>query len=237
MSITKDMLLTINGDKSNLSAPLSVYFGDRGIDIFFEIKDIGYNFSGNVLENLDNSTVSTIIKKPNGNVYRTTKASVTNKKVKFTITREITDELSEIGFYDLQFQFYDAETGRITIPPIQFEVKELLAPIDDDAITNGQINYGMVDEIKVSPKEGEKVLAAWVAGEFITANKLNAMVEAIQHLNDMFLQYGTHESLPVNPKEYMKYYDTTIKKELTYISGNWYDNDGFVVDEVINPIN
>ena len=43
------------------------------------------------------------------------------------------DELDEIGIYNIQFHFYDNEDNRITIPPVQFEVKELLGVIKEEA--------------------------------------------------------------------------------------------------------
>lgn len=231
MAIIKNLVINIQGERSVLQAPLSVYYMDRGIDLLFEIRDMDYTFPGNMLENLDNATVSIIIKKPNGDVYRTTKASIENSQVKFTITREVTDELSEIGIYTLQFQFYDmTNDSRATIPPIEFVVKELIAPIDDDPILQGQVEYSYVNESKVSTKEGVHILAKWMPGEYITAEKLNAMVDAIKSI-----QYGTHEDLPKAPIEYEEYFDTTLGYKIIYYNNKWHDEKGFTIDEIVSP--
>lgn len=239
MTIQRNLILTIRGEESNLSAPLSVYYGDRNIDLFFEIQDFDYTFSGSLMQNLDNAQVSIIIKKPNSQVYRTTKAQVEQKKVKFTITQEVTDELSEIGIYTLQLQFYDTVNGgRVSIPPFTFEVKELIAPIDDDVINQAQAEYSIVDETRVSTKaNGVEVTARWSPGDYITADRLNSMQDRITELekDKSVLKYGSHNNLPTNPREYTQYFDTTIRKKLTYYNGKWHDDDGFIVERVVEP--
>ncbi len=233
MAITKNLVINIQGDRSVLQAPLSVYYMDRGIDLFFKIKDIDYTFPGDMLTNLDNATVSIIIKKPNGEVYRTTKASVENSQVKFTITKEITDELSEIGKYTLQFQFYDnTNDGRISIPPIEFTVKELIAPLEDSPTTQGLVDSAYVNEAVVSSGQGVEVLAKWSPGELITANKLNAMVDGIKSV-----QHGAHSDIPKTPSEYEEYFDTTLGYRILYYNGKWHDEKGFIIEEVISPQN
>lgn len=180
MAITRDLIISVQDGISTLNTPLSVYRNDRGIDLSFEIKDFSYNFSGeNVLQNLNNASVSIIIKKPNGNVLRTRKGKVVNGKLKFTITKDLTDELGEIGLYQLQLQFYDSADNRITIPPIQFEVRKLIADIDDDPKAYPQVSFGLVGEclVSIKGKEGQDIEGVWIEGEYITAKKLNYVRE------------------------------------------------------------
>lgn len=171
MAIERRLELRIQGDKSALSAPLYVYKGDRGIVLWFKIMDFTWDFSGtNLLRTIDTSRVSPIVVKPNGESFRTPVAPVVNNEVKFTITKDLTDELSEIGVYTLQFNFYGDNDSRITIPPITFEVRELIADVADGGMS--QTNYSNVNETIV--KEGDSVVnVRWEIGELITADKLN----------------------------------------------------------------
>ena len=54
---------------------------------------------------------------------------ISDDVIKFTINHELTNDLDEVGIYKVQFHIYDGDDNRITIPPVQFEVKELLGII------------------------------------------------------------------------------------------------------------
>lgn len=169
--ITRKLELRIAGEASTLSAPLNLYRGDRGIDIFFRIMDFSYDFTGtNLLRNIGSARYNAIVVKPDGSNYVTPTQPIVDNEVKFTITKDLTDEMTEIGTYTLQFLLHGTGDSRVAIPPITIEVKELIADVADGA--DGQANYSTTN--KTTIKAGQATIEArWGIGELITADKLN----------------------------------------------------------------
>lgn len=133
--IRKDLTITIDGNKASVDEPLYMYQGDRNIDIYFTIIDSKFRFSETNSNILADSTAkySTIkVLKPNGEKIKTDKKAIEDNKIVFTINQEFADEATEIGKYKLQIQLWSIDAnnqGRVTIPPIEFEVLE---PIFED---------------------------------------------------------------------------------------------------------
>ena len=135
--IRKDLTITIDGNKASLDEPLYMYQGDRNIDIYFTIIDSKFRFSETNSNILADSTAkySTIkVLKPNGEKIKTDKKAIEDNKIVFTINQEFADEATEIGKYKLQIQLWSIDAnnqGRVTIPPIEFEVLEPIFEDDD----------------------------------------------------------------------------------------------------------
>ena len=135
--IRKDLTITIDGNKASVDEPLYMYQGDRNIDIYFTIIDSKFRFSETNSNILADSTAkySTIkVLKPNGEKIKTDKKAIEDNKIVFTINQEFADEAVEIGKYKLQIQLWSINAdnqGRVTIPPIEFEVLEPIFEDDD----------------------------------------------------------------------------------------------------------
>ena len=135
--IRKDLTITIDGNKASVDEPLYMYQGDKNIDIYFTIIDSKFKFSETNSNILVDSTAkySTIkVLKPNGEKIRTDKKAIEDNKIVFTINQEFADEATEIGKYKLQIQLWSIDAnnqGRVTIPPIEFEVLEPIFEDDD----------------------------------------------------------------------------------------------------------
>ena len=135
--IRKDLTITIDGNKASVDEPLYMYQGDRNIDIYFTIIDSKFRFSETNSNILVDSTAkySTIkVLKPNGEKIKTDKKAIEDNKIVFTINQEFADEATEIGKYKLQIQLWSIDAnnqGRVTIPPIEFEVLEPIFEDDD----------------------------------------------------------------------------------------------------------
>ena len=138
--IRKDLTITIDGNKASVDEPLYMYQGDRNIDIYFTIIDSKFKFSETNSNILVDSTAkySTIkVLKPNGEKIRTDKKAIEDNKIVFTINQEFADEAVEIGIYKLQIQLWSIDAnnqGRVTIPPIEFEVLEPIFEDNDASI-------------------------------------------------------------------------------------------------------
>lgn len=134
MAISKDLEIKISGDQAAFSEKFYIYQNDRGIELNIKVSmpklQIGRR-NTSLLAELENASGGAIILKPNGDIVFQNNITVSDDLIKFTIDKELTDDLDEIGIYHVQFHLYDGEDNRITIPPVAFEVKGLLAVIPD----------------------------------------------------------------------------------------------------------
>lgn len=130
----RDIDVNISDYKSELSKPLIVYERDRGLEIYFNLIRYAYRFDknpSNLLENLVGAYATVTLVNPSGYEIGINEVEITeDAKVKFVITEDLTDELTEIGTYQLQIHVNNDVEGRDTsvfsIPPFNFEVIERL---------------------------------------------------------------------------------------------------------------
>ena len=132
MAITKDLEIRINEDKAAFTEKLYIYQHDRGIELNIKVTVPKLQINKrniSLLSELDGAMGKAIILKPNKEIIGRDNIVINNDIIKFTIDHSLTDELSEIGIYKIQFHLYDNEDNRITIPPVEFEVKGLIGII------------------------------------------------------------------------------------------------------------
>ena len=138
--IRRDCTITVKDDTSVLDSNIYLFQNDRNIDIYFTIIDSKFKFSETNSNILVDSTAkySTIkVLKPNGEKIRTDKKAIEDNKIVFTINQEFADEAVEIGKYKLQIQLWSINAdnqGRVTIPPIEFEVLEPIFEDNDESV-------------------------------------------------------------------------------------------------------
>ena len=120
-------------DECKISPVLCVYQGDYGLDIYFTIKKKIYKFGAikeeNILNSYSGAFVDIYLINPRGEEIKIKNSPVVeDSKIKFTITKELTDEMSEVGEYKIQFRIGNADndddTSIFTIPPFKFKVKQ-----------------------------------------------------------------------------------------------------------------
>lgn len=132
MAITKDLEIKINGDTAAFTEKFYIYQNDRGIELNIKVSMPKLQISKrnvSLLAELEGASGGAIILKPNGDVIGQNNIVIADEFIKFTINHELTDDLDEVGIYKLQFHLYDSEDNRITIPPVEFEVKGLIGII------------------------------------------------------------------------------------------------------------
>ena len=130
----RDIDVKISNYKSELSKPLVIFERDRGLEIYFNLLEYAYRLDkhpANLLENLVGTYATVTLVNPDGYEISIDEVEITEEaKVKFVITEDLTDELTEIGTYQLQIHVNNDVEGRDTsvfsIPPFNFEVRERL---------------------------------------------------------------------------------------------------------------
>ena len=130
----RDIDVKISNYKSELSKPLVIFERDRGLEIYFNLIEYAYRLDkhpANLLENLVGAYATVTLVNPDGYEISIDEVEITEEaKVKFVITEDLTDELTEIGTYQLQIHVNNDVEGRDTsvfsIPPFNFEVIERL---------------------------------------------------------------------------------------------------------------
>ena len=127
--IEKQVTMTIDGRNASLNEEIYLYQGDKNIDILFTIVDTKFKFneySGNILVESTAKYATVKVLKPNGKTFTSNQLTILDNKVVLTIDQEFIDEITEIGTHLVQIQLWDADNGRVTLPPVKFEV---LTPI------------------------------------------------------------------------------------------------------------
>ena len=130
----REIGVRISDNKSELSRPLIIFERDRGLEIYFNLIDYAYKFDKkplNSLKNLVGAYATVTLINPSGYEISRDNVEITeDAKVKFVITEDLADELTEIGTYQLQIHVNNDIKGRDTsvfsIPPFNFEVRERL---------------------------------------------------------------------------------------------------------------
>lgn len=119
--IYTERTLTVKNENCTINIPIILYRGDRGIKIRFEILDHRFKFTSsyNYIETSLASHGQLIIKNPNGTASFSEVNRCDAGKVILTITKEMIDEIQEVGSYSFQIRLFDEEQdSRITLPPV-----------------------------------------------------------------------------------------------------------------------
>lgn len=195
--IFTDRIVNVNGNKSEINKPIIVYRGDYEIEIRFTIMNSGFNFvdDTNLIasENASYGQLA-ILTAYGGNVFSPI-AQCDDSTVAFILTKEMLDQLEEVGLYSFQIRLYDqAKMARVTIPPVEFgiEVREPVASEDhDNSANNAIVGYSIAKVVNPGEdyvgdtfdKNDNYNKTKWKSGDRISENKLNKIEDAIDILN------------------------------------------------------
>lgn len=185
MSISRDIIIKIKNNNAKLDKPLVVYERDHGLMLNFKLQNHNYKYGGNnILDSVDDDVLfaySTLVN-PQGYELSNQNGTVLDDVVQFVITEDMTDELTEIGIYQMQIHIV-CEHSEFSIPPIEFEVRERLkgdSEGNSDAVGRAavDISYLQTDEGSFMSEDGTLNIV-WRAGDIISSTKLNEMVTYI----------------------------------------------------------
>lgn len=197
--IFTESTIKISNNVSKMDSTIVLYRGDKNVEIRFTILQSPFKYSNTVATNVIESTNASygqlVIKTPNSKPPIFSEVSVTKEgTVLFTITKEMIDEIEELGVYTFQIRLMDEnKQSRVTIPPVEngIEIKEPIA-IEDDNTTNvvglAKANYAVVTSSDVDTPafddNGQYIKTNWNDGDIITNASLNKIEDGIYTTNE-----------------------------------------------------
>lgn len=219
--IFTESTIKISNNVSKMDSTIVLYRGDKNVEIRFTILQSPFKYSNTVATNVIESTNASygqlVIKTPNDKPPIFSEVSATKEgTVLFTITKEMIDEIEELGVYTFQIRLMDEnKQSRVTIPPVEngIEIKEPIA-IEDDNTTNvvglAKANYAVATLSDVDTPafddNGKYIKTIWNDGDIITNVSLNKIEDGIYTTNEnvtatkKYVDDNTPiKSLPVNP--------------------------------------
>lgn len=197
--IFTESTIKISNNVSKMDSTIVLYRGDKNVEIRFTILQSPFKYSNTVATNVIESTNASygqlVIKTPNDKPPIFSEVSSTKEgTVLFTITKEMIDEIEEVGVYTFQIRLMDEnKQSRVTIPPVEngIEIKEPIA-IEDDNTTNvvglAKANYAVATLSDVDTPtfddNGKYNKTNWNDGDIITNASLNKIEDGIYTTNE-----------------------------------------------------
>ena len=197
--IFTESTIKISNNVSKMDSTIVLYRGDKNVEIRFTILQSPFKYSNTVATNVIESTNASygqlVIKTPNSKPPIFSEVSATKEgTVLFTITKEMIDEIEELGVYTFQIRLMDEnKQSRVTIPPVEngIEIKEPIA-IEDDNTTNvvglAKANYAVATLSDVDTPAfddaGKYIKTNWNDGDIITNASLNKIEDGIYTTNE-----------------------------------------------------
>lgn len=197
--IFTESTIKISNNVSKMDSTIVLYRGDKNVEIRFTILQSPFKYSNTVATNVIESTNASygqlVIKTPNDKPPIFSEVSATKEgTVLFTITKEMIDEIEEVGAYTFQIRLLDDnKQSRVTIPPVEngIEIKEPIA-IEDDNTTNvvglAKANYAVATSSDVDTPtfddNGKYNKTNWNDGDIITNVSLNKIEDGIYTTNE-----------------------------------------------------
>lgn len=197
--IFTESTIKISNNVSKMDSTIVLYRGDKNVEIRFTILQSPFKYSNTVATNVIESTNASygqlVIKTPNSKPPIFSEISATKEgTVLFTITKEMIDEIEELGVYTFQIRLMDEnKQSRVTIPPVEngIEIKEPIA-IEDDNTTNvvglAKANYAVATLSDVDTPafddNGQYIKTNWNDGDIITNTSLNKIEDGIYTTNE-----------------------------------------------------
>ena len=182
MAISKPLIVSINQDKTRPNEKMFIYRNDIGVDIYIELTNLAYKFDGSKNFKFANA----LFKTPSDIVYTVNNLAIIDGKIKFSFNEEVVSHIQEIGKYELQFQVFDIDKNRLTIPSYYFEVREPLGDTQID-FEEGIVDFAHVDYSYVTKDTSVALFAVedgyiktnWQTGDLITSERMNNIEDGI----------------------------------------------------------
>lgn len=192
--IFTNRIITVTKDESKIDEPIIVYRGDYELEVKITILNSRFKFKNNTnLIETENAAFGqlAILTPYDGNIFSSV-SECNDGTVSFLLTKEMLDQIEEVGLYSFQIRLFDHnKESRISIPPIKcgIEVREPIASEDhDNTINNAVVGYSIAKDVKEDigstfDDNGNYNKNNWKTGSRITKGKLDKIEDAIDTIN------------------------------------------------------
>lgn len=195
--IVTDRTITVRKGVSSIDDPVIVYRGDYEVAIRFTIMNNKFKFmSGvNMIESEKASYGQLAILTPYGGNVFSAMVRCSDGAVTFVMTKELMDQIEEVGLYSFQIRLFDGNReSRVSIPPVEFgiEVREPVVSEDhDNEVNNAIVGYSIAKVVNGLNEDvgdtfddnGNYNKTDWKTGDRISQGKLNKIEDALDILN------------------------------------------------------
>ena len=203
--IFTDKKITFDNTQCKIDSPIILYRGDYNVEVRFTIVSAPYTYGNaqeyNVIEATNASYGQLVIETPNDKAPIFSTINPTKRgSVIFTITADMIDEITEVGYYSFQIRLLDAnKESRATIPEVMngIEIREPIASEDvSDAKGVGEaiVGYALTstasETVDTFDGLGNYLKTNWVTGDRITAERLNKIETGIDGVNQKVAEAG-----------------------------------------------
>ena len=146
--IFTDRTISVQKGVSSIDDTIVLYRGDRGVEIRFTLNEgspfrFGSGASPNIIEKTEAAYGQLVIKTPNNLPSIFSEVVPTKEgKIIFTITGEMIDEITEVGYYIFQIRLFDESmNSRATLPEVNngIEIREPIA--SEDTASTARLIY------------------------------------------------------------------------------------------------
>ena len=186
--------VTVGKMESIINEPIVLYRGDREVEVEFLIVGSKFMFSngGNVIKSTNATLGQLVVNTPTGENMFSEVTECHDGKVVFVITKEMIDELIEIGFYSFQIRLFDdTQVSRVTIPPVHqgIDIRNPIAAEDEtDLVDIGLVDYSIVrkndfENVATFLPNGDYNKTNWESNDVISVDRLNKVDDALYEIN------------------------------------------------------
>ena len=199
--------VTVNNDTATIDKNIVLFRGDREVEIRFTVMYEGVKYrknSGeNVIEDVNATYGQMVIQNDATETPVVSLVTPTeNGTIIFKFTKEMIDEIPELGTYDFQIRLFDdSQTSRITTPIVNdgILIKE---PLSIEEPGSNEVGVATVNTAIVSTSEpldvfdenGNYIKTEWKNGDIITDSKLNKIEQGISGVNTKLDGIHTHDN-------------------------------------------
>ena len=202
--------VTVNNDTATIDKNIVLFRGDREVEIRFTVMYEGVKYrknSGeNVIEDVNATYGQMVIQNDATETPVVSLITPTEDgTIIFKFTKEMINEIPELGTYDFQIRLFDdSQTSRITTPIVNdgILIKE---PLSMEEPGSNEVGVATVNTAIVSTSEpldvfdenGNYIKTEWKNGDIITDSKLNKIEQGISGVNTKLDSVHTHDNKTV----------------------------------------
>ena len=186
--------VAVGNQESIIDSPIVLYRGDREVEVEFTLTGNKYTFSngGNVIKSVNATHGQLVLNTPTGENAFSEVTECHDGKVVFVITKEMIDELIEVGFYSFQIRLFDEnQVSRVSIPPVYkgIDIRNPIAAEDETNVVDiGLVDYAVVvkdefEDLSTFLPDGNYNKTEWESKDVISGAKLNKIEDALYNIN------------------------------------------------------